>query len=78
MNQRLKEMDVQFIEAAEDGSKDFSGVKQGEVVILPAFGASVQEMRLLADREVQIVDTTCPWVRCALCLANQPVAGLVW
>lgn len=65
MNQRLREMDVQFIDAEADGSKDFSGVKQGEVVILPAFGASVQEMKLLADREVQIVDTTCPWVRCA-------------
>ena len=41
MNQRLKEMDVQFIDTV-DGVKDFSGVKQGEVVILPAFGASVQ------------------------------------
>ena len=43
--------------------QDFSGVREGEVVILPAFGASVQEMRLLSDRKVQIVDTTCPWVR---------------
>jgi 4-hydroxy-3-methylbut-2-enyl diphosphate reductase len=63
VNQRLKEMDVQFIEQGEDGEKDFSGVKEGEVVILPAFGASVQELRLLNDRRVQIVDTTCPWVR---------------
>lgn len=65
MNQRLKEMDVQFIDQGADGSKDFGNVKDGEVVILPAFGASVQEMRLLNDRNVQIVDTTCPWVRCA-------------
>ena len=63
VNQRLKEMDVQFIDEGADGGKDFSGVKEGEVVILPAFGASVQEMRLLNDRNVQIVDTTCPWVR---------------
>ncbi|EFN56438.1 hypothetical protein CHLNCDRAFT_59658 [Chlorella variabilis] len=62
VNQRLKEMDVQFIDEGADGGKDFSGVKEGEVVILPAFGASVQEMRLLNDRNVQIVDTTCPWV----------------
>lgn len=62
VNQRLKEMDVQFIDANAAGDKDFSEVKRGDVVILPAFGASVQEMRLLNDREVQIVDTTCPWV----------------
>ena len=62
VNQRLKEMDVQFIDAEANGEKDFSSVKQGDVVILPAFGASVEEMRLLNDREVQIVDTTCPWV----------------
>ena len=54
-------MEVEFIELV-DGEKDFSNVKEGEVVILPAFGASVQEMRMLSDRKVQIVDTTCPWV----------------
>lgn len=62
VNQRLKEMDVQFIDTDASGEKDFSAVQSGDVVILPAFGASVQEMRLLNDREVQIVDTTCPWV----------------
>eukprot|EP00887_Chlorella_sp_A99_P004324 scaffold15.g4324.t1 len=61
VNQRLKEMDVNFIDTVE-GEKDFSGVREGEVVILPAFGASVQEMHLLNERRVQIVDTTCPWV----------------
>ena len=61
VNQRLKEMDVKFIDAKHD-AKDFSNVKEGDVVILPAFGASVQEMKLLNDRGVQIVDTTCPWV----------------
>jgi 4-hydroxy-3-methylbut-2-enyl diphosphate reductase len=54
-------MGVKFIEESKEG-KDFSEVRKGEVVILPAFGASVHEMKLLNDRGVQIVDTTCPWV----------------
>jgi 4-hydroxy-3-methylbut-2-en-1-yl diphosphate reductase len=61
VNQQLKVMDVQFIELI-NGEKDFSGVGTGDVVILPAFGASVQEMKLLHDKGCSIVDTTCPWV----------------
>jgi 4-hydroxy-3-methylbut-2-enyl diphosphate reductase len=61
VNQRLKEMNVAFIEVC-NGQKDFSVVGQGDVVILPAFGASVQEMQLLNDKGCTIVDTTCPWV----------------
>lgn len=30
----------------------------------PLLFAVHQEMKLLSDRKVQIVDTTCPWVRC--------------
>ena len=59
--QRLAEMGVNFIEE-KAGEKDFKPVRSGEVVILPAFGASVHEMKLLSERNVQIVDTTCPWV----------------
>lgn len=54
-------MDLEIIEDRGTG-KDFSHVKAEDVVILPAFGASVSEMRLLNERGVQIVDTTCPWV----------------
>ncbi len=61
VNQRLREMQVNFIEVIE-GQKDFSGIESGDVVILPAFGATVQEMQLLNDRGCTIVDTTCPWV----------------
>jgi 4-hydroxy-3-methylbut-2-enyl diphosphate reductase len=61
VNQRLKEMEVQFIEV-HHGEKDFTVVDRGDVVILPAFGASVQEMQLLNDKGSTIVDTTCPWV----------------
>eukprot|EP00238_Polyblepharides_amylifera_P015296 CAMPEP_0196590322 /NCGR_PEP_ID=MMETSP1081-20130531/66277_1 /TAXON_ID=36882 /ORGANISM="Pyramimonas amylifera, Strain CCMP720" /LENGTH=472 /DNA_ID=CAMNT_0041913391 /DNA_START=60 /DNA_END=1478 /DNA_ORIENTATION=+ len=63
VNKKLEEMKIKLIEpTAANGEKDFSGVKKGDVVILPAFGASVQEMQLLDEREVNIVDTTCPWV----------------
>ncbi|MBV6625738.1 MAG: 4-hydroxy-3-methylbut-2-enyl diphosphate reductase [Rivularia sp. (in: Bacteria)] len=61
VNQRLKEMQVGFI-SVNNGEKDFSVVGAGDVVILPAFGASVQEMQVLSDKGCKIVDTTCPWV----------------
>lgn len=61
VNEHLREMDVLFIHA-EEGVKDFSCVSDGDVVILPAFGATVQEMELLHDRGCHIIDTTCPWV----------------
>jgi 4-hydroxy-3-methylbut-2-enyl diphosphate reductase len=62
VNKRLQEMDIAIIQDVEGSGKDFTNVQPSDVVILPAFGASVQEMKLLADRGVQIVDTTCPWV----------------
>jgi 4-hydroxy-3-methylbut-2-en-1-yl diphosphate reductase len=61
VNQRLREMNVNFIQV-EDGKKNFDKIDRGDVVILPAFGASVQEMQLLTKKGCTIVDTTCPWV----------------
>jgi 4-hydroxy-3-methylbut-2-enyl diphosphate reductase len=62
VNDRLHDMNVQFIEKVNDSIKDFSTVGDGDVVILPAFGASFEEMSLLHSKNVDIVDTTCPWV----------------
>lgn len=61
VNQRLREMEVKFIPVTA-GKKDFGAIASGDVVILPAFGASVTEMQILNDKNCTIVDTTCPWV----------------
>jgi len=57
-------MDVQFMEKDADAEcgKRFDTVGDGDVVILPAFGASLEEMQLLDSKGVTTVDTTCPWV----------------
>jgi 4-hydroxy-3-methylbut-2-enyl diphosphate reductase len=61
VNQRLREMEVGFV-PTHKGEKDFSQIETGDVVILPAFGASVLEMQILDEKGCKIVDTTCPWV----------------
>ncbi|NJK59557.1 MAG: 4-hydroxy-3-methylbut-2-enyl diphosphate reductase [Oscillatoriales cyanobacterium SM2_1_8] len=61
VNARLQEMNVHFVPVL-NGNKDFSGVQPGEVVILPAFGATVSETEYLHQLGCTIVDTTCPWV----------------
>ncbi|MGK7904680.1 MAG: 4-hydroxy-3-methylbut-2-enyl diphosphate reductase [Hormoscilla sp.] len=61
VNQDMRDMQVGFI-PVQESKKDFSVVDKGDVVILPAFGASVQEMQFLNDLGCKIVDTTCPWV----------------
>lgn len=61
--QRLRELDIEIFEDDEGATaKDYSRIAEGDVVIFPAFGATVQEMQLFKDKGVKMVDTTCPWV----------------
>ena len=62
VNDNLHAMNVQFIEKSGDGKKNFESVQDGDVVILPAFGASFEEMDYFDKKNVEVVDTTCPWV----------------
>lgn len=62
VNQRLRELDINIIEEEEGKGKDYEQIEGGDVVIFPAFGATVQEIQYFRDKKVQMVDTTCPWV----------------
>lgn len=49
VNERLQAMDVKFMDG-KSGPKNYDAVGSGDVVILPAFGATIQEMQLLDEK----------------------------
>jgi 4-hydroxy-3-methylbut-2-enyl diphosphate reductase len=58
VNAKLKEMGVVFLSASGKGF-DYSPVRPDDVVILPAFGVTIQDFQTLRDLGCVIVDTTC-------------------
>jgi 4-hydroxy-3-methylbut-2-en-1-yl diphosphate reductase len=58
VNAKLKEMGVVFLSASGKGF-DYSPVRPEDVVILPAFGVTIQDFQTLRDLGCVIVDTTC-------------------
>src|SRR5215208_3149614 len=61
MNDRLREMGVEFLSKGFDGRPDekFDLLGPEDVVILPAFGAPVDWVRRLREKDCIVVDTTC-------------------
>ena len=59
VNQRLSDMGIGFLRHADGSGPGFDAVQKEDVVILPAFGVTVQEMHSLRERGCVLVDTTC-------------------
>ncbi|HVF39282.1 MAG TPA: 4-hydroxy-3-methylbut-2-enyl diphosphate reductase [Gemmatimonadaceae bacterium] len=58
VNAKLREMGVQILEAGPDGI-DYSQTRPEDVVILPAFGVTIQDFQRLRELGCVMVDTTC-------------------
>jgi 4-hydroxy-3-methylbut-2-enyl diphosphate reductase len=59
VNQRIRDMGMDFIQPDARGAFDFSGLTSEDVVILPAFGITVQDLARLREIGCLLVDTTC-------------------
>ncbi|HEX8431745.1 MAG TPA: 4-hydroxy-3-methylbut-2-enyl diphosphate reductase [Longimicrobium sp.] len=59
INRRLTEMGIVFLHPAAHGEFDFAELTPADVVILPAFGATVEDFRRLEAVGCVMVDTTC-------------------
>jgi 4-hydroxy-3-methylbut-2-en-1-yl diphosphate reductase len=58
VNDQLREMEIRFLSGKEKNA-EIDELKQGDVVIIPAFGAEVATMEKLEAKGCQFVDTTC-------------------
>ncbi len=58
VNAKLREMGVVFLSASGKGF-DYSPVEPADVVILPAFGVTIQDFQALRELGCVVVDTTC-------------------
>ena len=59
VNQRIRDMGMTFIQPDADGTFDFSDLTDEDVVILPAFGVTIQDLAALKAVGCVLVDTTC-------------------
>lgn len=59
VNTELSEMGIEFLPPLTGGSCDVSGLSNKDVVLMPAFGTTVELQKKLEDIGCVIVDTTC-------------------
>ena len=59
VNQKLRDMGIGFLTHAADGEFDFSSLTADDVVIMPAFGVTIQDFERLRAVGCVMVDTTC-------------------
>ena len=59
VNHRMTDMGIRFIYPHDHGSFDFSHVTRDDVVIIPAFGVTIQDFETLKNIGCILVDTTC-------------------
>ncbi len=59
VNRRLQGMEIDFLYPDDGGAFDFSGVTPEDVVIIPAFGVTLDDFRTLRELDCILVDTTC-------------------
>ena len=59
VNQRMTEMGISFIYPQDTGVFDFASVAKEDVVILPAFGVTLNDFETLRGIGCILVDTTC-------------------
>lgn len=59
VNDRMREMGITFLYPDDDGRFDFGAIRTDDVVILPAFGVTVDDFAALNELGCSLVDTTC-------------------
>lgn len=59
VNARMRRMGITFLAPRDDGNFDFSILEPEDVVILPAFGVTLEDFRRLREIGCALVDTTC-------------------
>ena len=61
MNDRLREMGIEFLSTGFEGPPEeaFDDLSPEDVVLLPAFGAPIDWVEKLKQKECVVVDTTC-------------------